>query len=120
MAARLRGRPAHAPGPTFCSYTNNGRKLVTVGSNGLIRIFPHGSDDEPPVIDVFTDNHLAVAATNDFFLVGAEDGSVTKYSLLTNSMEEILIRCTLPVRDIALSSDGLWAAVASEYVGQSL
>ena len=61
-----------------------------------------------------TDNHLAVAATNDFFLVGAEDGSVTKYSLVTNAMEEILVRCTLPIRDIALSPDGRWAAIASE------
>ena len=116
MATRLRGRPAHAPGPTFCSYTNNGRKLVTVGLNGALRVFQHGSDDEPAVIDVTTDNHLAVAATNDFFVVGAEDGSVTKYSLLTNSMEEILVRCTLCVRDIALSPDGEWVAVASEYV----
>ena len=89
---------------------------MTVGLNGALRIFQHGSDDEPAVIDVVTDNHLAVAATNDFFVVGAEDGSVTKYSLLTNSMEEILVRCTLPVRDIALSPDGQWVAVASEYV----
>jgi chromosome transmission fidelity protein 4 len=80
----------------------------------VLRVFQHNSEDEPPIIDTLTDTHLAVAANNDFFLVGAEDGSVTKYSLLTNSMEEILVRCTLPVRDIALSSDGLWAAVASE------
>ena len=89
---------------------------MTVGLNGALRIFQHRSDDEPAVIDVVTDNHLAVAATNDFFVVGAEDGSVTKYSLLTNSMDEILVRCTLPVRDIALSPDGQWVAVASEYV----
>jgi len=114
MASRLRGRPAHAPGQTYCSYSKNGRKLVTVGSNSLLRTFPHNSDDEPPVIDVRTDTHLAVAASNDFFLVGAEDGTVTKYSLLTNSMEEILVRCSLPIRDIALSPDNQWAAVASE------
>ncbi|KAK5172512.1 DNA polymerase alpha accessory factor Mcl1 [Saxophila tyrrhenica] len=116
MASRLRGRPAHAPGPTYCSYSNNGSKLVTVGSNSLLRVFPHNSDDEPPVIDVWTDNHFAVAAANDFFLVGSEDGSVTKYSLLTNSLEEILIRCTLPIRDIALSPDSQWAAVASDEI----
>ncbi|KAK4550845.1 hypothetical protein LTR36_000425 [Oleoguttula mirabilis] len=114
MATRLRGRPAHAPGPTFFAYTPNGRKLITVGLNGALRIFQHGSDDEPAVIDVVTDGHLAVAATNDFFVVGAEDGSVTRYSLLTNSMEQILVRCSLPVRDIALSRDGEWAAVASD------
>ena len=107
---------ADAPGPTFLSYTPNGRKLVTVGLNGALRIFQHGSNDEPAVIDVVTDNHLAVAAANDFFVVGAEDGTVTKYSLVTNSMEEILVRTSLPVRDLALSPDTRWIAVASEYV----
>ena len=114
MATRLRGRPAHAPGPSYLAYTKNGKKLVTAGVNGALRIFEHGSDDEPAIVDVMTENHLAVAATNDFFLVGAEDGSVTKYSLLTNAMEEILVRSTLPIRDVALSLDGQWAAVASE------
>ncbi|WPH01207.1 Hypothetical protein R9X50_00404300 [Acrodontium crateriforme] len=114
MATRLRGRPAHAPGATFLSYTPNGRKLVTVGLNGALRVFEHGSDDEPSVIDVITDSHTAVAATNDFIVVGSEDGTVTKYSLLTNSMDQILVRCSLPVRDIALSPDGQWAAVASD------
>ncbi|KAK5105742.1 hypothetical protein LTR62_002191 [Meristemomyces frigidus] len=114
MATRLRGRPAHAPGPTYLAYTPNGKKLITVGTNGAVRIFQHGSDDEPAIIDVTTDNHTAVVATNTFFLVGAEDGSVTKYSLLTNSMEEILVRCSLPVRDLSLSRDGEWVAVASD------
>lgn len=103
-----------APGPTFCSYTPNGRKLVTVGPNGALRVFQHGSDDEPAVVDVTTDSHLAVASTNEFFVVGAEDGTVTKYSHITNQMDEILVRCSLPVRDIDISPDGQWVAVASE------
>lgn len=103
-----------APGATFLSYTPNGRKLITVGSNGALRVFQHGSDDEPAVIDVVSENHTAVAATNDFFVIGTEDGTVAKYSLLTNSMEQILVRCSLPVRDVALSRDGQWAAVASD------
>ncbi|KAK3719684.1 DNA polymerase alpha accessory factor Mcl1 [Vermiconidia calcicola] len=114
MANRLRARPAHAPGPAYLSYTPNGKKLVTVGLNGALRVFQHDSEDEPAVIDVLTDNHFAVAATIEFILVGAEDGSVTKYSLLTNSMEEMLVRSSLPVRDIAISPDGQWAAVASD------
>ncbi|KAF2770746.1 WD40 repeat-like protein [Teratosphaeria nubilosa] len=114
MTTRIRGRPAHAPGPTYLAYTPNGRKLITVGANGAHRIFQHGSDDEPAIIDVTTDNHTAVAATNDFFVVGAEDGSVTKFSLLTNSMDGFLTRSTLPIRDLALSKDGEWCAVASD------
>lgn len=53
---------------------------------------------------------------NDFFVVGSEDGTVTKYSLHTNSLDEVLTRCTLPIRDLAVSPDGNWVAVASEYV----
>ena len=34
----------------------------------------------------------------------------------SNELDQILVRCTLPVRDVALSPDGCWAAVASEYV----
>lgn len=51
---------------------------------------------------------------NDFFITGSEDGTVWMYSLETNSMDKMLTRSTLPIRDIALSQDGIWAAVASE------
>jgi chromosome transmission fidelity protein 4 len=53
---------------------------------------------------------------NDFFITGSEDGTVSRYSLETNMFEEVLVRTTLPVRDVALSPDGNWIAVASEYV----
>lgn len=102
------------PGPTYLSYTPNGKKLITAGPNTALKVFQHGSDGEPVIIDVQTENHLAVAASDDFFLIGSEDGLVTKYSLLTNRWEELLLRCTLPVRHIALSPDNQWAAVASE------
>jgi hypothetical protein len=105
-----------APGPTYLAYTPNGNKLITVGLNNVIRIFTTGSDAEPVNIDVIQDSHTAVAATNNFFLTGSEDGSVCKYSLSTHSLEEVLVRSTLPIRDISISPDGLWAAVASEYV----
>jgi chromosome transmission fidelity protein 4 len=39
---------------------------------------------------------------------------VCVYSLETNQYEKMLIRCTLPIRDIAISPDGRWAAVASD------
>lgn len=103
-----------APGPTFFSYTPNGKQLITAGLNGAVRIFDHGSDDEPAIIDVTTENHLAVVASNDFFIIGAETGEVTKYNLITKRMDEVLVRCTAPVRDLALSPDGQWVAVASE------
>ncbi|GME44880.1 hypothetical protein GTA08_BOTSDO07866 [Neofusicoccum parvum] len=108
---RLRGLPAR---PTFLSYTPNGRKLITVGLNNAIRVFQTGSVEEPHNIDNAQDSNTAVAAANDFFVTGSEDGTVCKYSLETNAFEDYLVRCTLPVRDIALSPDGNWAAVASD------
>ena len=103
-----------APGPTYTAYTKNGRKLITAGNDSVIRIFTTGSDAEPVNIDVPQEAHTALAAADDFFVAGAEDGSVCKYSLTTNSLDEILLRSTLPIRDVALSPDGLWVAVASE------
>jgi chromosome transmission fidelity protein 4 len=55
-----------------------------------------------------------VVATNDFFIIATEEGEVVKYSLVTKKMEEILTRCTGAVRDLAISPDGQWVAVASE------
>lgn len=48
--------------------------------------------------------------------MGAEDGTVWKYDIETGQMDKLLVRCALPVRDIAISRDGEWAAVASELV----
>lgn len=51
---------------------------------------------------------------NGFFIAGSEDGTVCKYSLEDNKLQDIIVRTSLPVRDIALSPDGNWVAVASE------
>lgn len=53
---------------------------------------------------------------NGFFITGSEDGTVSKYTLEGNKFEEMLDRATLPIRDVALSPDGHWIAVASESV----
>ena len=87
---------------------------MTVGSNNAIRVYSTGSVGEPVTIDDCPESNTAVAATNYFFLVGSEDGTVSKYSLQTNDLQHLLVRCTLPIRDVVLSPDGRWAAVASE------
>ncbi|KAF2671721.1 WD40 repeat-like protein [Microthyrium microscopicum] len=116
MAFRLRGRPAHSPGPAYLSYTPNGDKIVTVGMNNAIRIFQTGSDEEPITLDNCSGENTAVVATDDFFLVGNDDGTVSKYDFKANSLGTPLIRLSLPVRDISLSPDGIWAAIASDEI----
>ncbi len=114
LASRPRPRPAHTQGSTHCTYTPDGSRLVTVGSNNTIRLYKTGFDGEPTNLDDCQEQNLAVAATDDFFVAGSEDGTVGLYSLSTNTFDRFLFRSTLPVRDVALSPDGKWCAVASD------
>ena len=58
------------PGPTFLSYTPNGRKLITVGANDALRVFETGSDGEPVLFDEAKEANLAVVASVRVFLPG--------------------------------------------------
>ncbi|KAG0647935.1 WD-40 repeat domain containing [Hyphodiscus hymeniophilus] len=111
---RVRGRPAHTIGPTYLSYTPDGTKLVTVGSNNLFRVYKTGFDGEPTNIDDCPEQNMGVDSTNDFFVTGSEDGTVSKYSLESMSFDNFLMRCSLPIRDVSISRDGKWCAVASD------
>jgi chromosome transmission fidelity protein 4 len=113
-APRPRPRPAHTQGTTRCAYTKDGSRLVTVGSNNTIRLYKTGSDGEPTNIDDCQEQNVAVAAAQDFFVVGSEDGTVSLYSLATANFDRFLVRTSLPVRDVALSGDAQWCAVASD------
>ncbi|KAF2463650.1 chromosome segregation protein-like protein [Lindgomyces ingoldianus] len=114
LQQRIRGRHAHTPGATFLTYTPNGKKLITAGVDNFCRIFSTGSDDEPVMVDECMENSTAIVASNGFFIAGAEDGTVSKYSLADNTLDQVLVRASLPVRDLALSPDGTWVAVASD------
>ncbi|KAH4069340.1 hypothetical protein HBI70_034190 [Parastagonospora nodorum] len=112
--ARMQGRQAHAPGATYLAYTPNGKKLITAGVDNYCRVFSTGSDDEPVTVDNCQEDNTTIVAGSGFFITGSEDGTVSKYTLDGNKFEEILDRATLPIRDVALSPDGQWIAVASD------
>ncbi len=114
ITSRPRPRPAHTQGPTRCAYTPDGSKLVTVGSNNTIRLYKTGFDGEPTNVDDCQEQNLTVSTSDDFFVAGSEDGTVSLYSLENNMFDRFLTRTSLPVRDVALSPDGKWCAVASD------
>jgi chromosome transmission fidelity protein 4 len=114
IAPKPRPRPAHTQGTTRCAYTPDGSRLVTVGANNTIRLYKTGSDGEPINIDECQEQNTAVATSDQFFVVGSEDGTVSLYSLETNTFERFLTRTTLPIRDVALTADRQWCAVASD------
>ncbi|RYP29242.1 hypothetical protein DL767_006841 [Monosporascus sp. MG133] len=111
---RPRARPAHTQGTTRCAYTPNGLRLVTVGSNNTIRLYKTGFDGEPINIDDCQEQNVSLDASDDFFVVGSEDGTVSLYSVPDAAFDKFLLRCSLPIREVALSPDSKWCAVASD------
>jgi chromosome transmission fidelity protein 4 len=108
------GRPAQPPGKTYLEYSPNGKRLVVAGCATHVRVFNTGDLGEPNVVDDVPGDILAVAAGDDYMILGCEDGSVTQWTLPEGPMDKMLTRCTLPVRDIALSPDEKWVAVCSD------
>lgn len=56
---------------------------------------------------------------NDYAVLGAEDGTVCEYAVAEgnqNNLKEVLVRFTLPVRDVAVSPDEKWLAASSDEV----
>lgn len=113
-APRPQPRPAHTSGTTRCAYTADGSRLVSVGSNNTIRLYKTGSDGEPTNVDDCQEQNTSVAAAQDVFIVGSEDGTASLYSLTNASFERFLLRTSLPIRSVALTSDHVWCAVASD------
>lgn len=113
-APRPRPRPAHTQGTTRCAWRSNGAQLVTVGSNNTIRLYRTDSDGEPTNIDDCQEQNVCVAVGQSSFVVGSEDGTVSLYSLDAAAFERFVLRTSLPIRDVALSPDSQWCAVASE------
>ena len=62
ITSRLTGRREDTPGPTSLSYTPDGKRLVTAGSNNAIRVYTTGSTGEPVTIDNCQESNTAVVA----------------------------------------------------------
>ncbi|RYP60612.1 hypothetical protein DL769_008042 [Monosporascus sp. CRB-8-3] len=73
-----------------------------------------GFDGEPTNIDDCQEQNVSLDTSDDFFVVGSEDGTVSLYSVSEAAFDKFLLRCSLPIRDVALSPDSTWCAVASD------
>jgi hypothetical protein len=61
-------------GPTHLAYTPDGTRLITAGSNNVVRVYKTGSDGEPTNIDDCSDSNMAVVASASLQLLDDEPG----------------------------------------------
>ncbi|KIV86613.1 hypothetical protein PV11_02213 [Exophiala sideris] len=108
------GRPAQPPGSTYLQYSPDGQRLVVAGVGNFARSFRTGDNGEPDLLPETHEETLAVASGNDYVILGCEDGTVCEYAVPSGDLKQILVRTTLPIRDIALSPDENWIAVSSD------
>ncbi|KAJ6262178.1 hypothetical protein Dda_2983 [Drechslerella dactyloides] len=111
---------AHSEGPTFVTYTPDGKYLITAGQNNFVRKFTHLSVDEPDITDHQHAANSGLAATNENWYICNEDGVVESYSIRTNKPDKLITRFPLPVRDISVSPDGYWLAACSDDINVKL
>ncbi|KIX99253.1 uncharacterized protein Z520_04829 [Fonsecaea multimorphosa CBS 102226] len=108
------GRPAQPPGPTYLHYSPDGQRLTVAGIGDFARSFRTNDNGEPDLLPSTHAETFAVASGNDYAIFGCEDGTVCKYAVPSGDFKQMLVRTTLPIRDIALSPDEKWVAVSSD------
>lgn len=109
------GRPAQPPGLTYLQYSPDGKRLLVAGCGNFARSFRTGDNDDPDMLPEVHDDTYALAAGNDYAILGCEDGTVCEYEVPSGDLKKMLVRTTLPIRSIALSPDEKFIAVSSEY-----
>ena len=59
------------PGTTVLTYTPDGKRVITAGSDSAIRIYTVGQDGEPITVDEGVEGHFGIAATARTFFIKA-------------------------------------------------
>lgn len=106
----------HEPGPTRLSYSSNGQYLLTTGTNGLLRRFAVGTEDEPDTLEL-PGNGLTVSCNDSRIIVGCEDGNAYLWDMGFREGTEssgILVRATQPIRNVSISHDGKWVSICGD------
>lgn len=104
----------HRPGVTRAAYSIDGQFIYTTGADCVVRRFKLNSKEEPLLLDPLHEDGVTSIAVSDRNIVTcSEDASVAIFDV-TGGESSKICRSTLPIREVALSPDGQWVAVASE------
>ncbi|KAK9470444.1 WD40-repeat-containing domain protein [Dipodascopsis tothii] len=105
---------AHTSGQTRLAYTPDGRFLLTVGTNRLVRRFTVDSADEPATVEHHEGDILGITASDKHYATCSEDGTAALFDVGSNELVGLLSRQALPLREATFSRDGEWVALAGD------
>lgn len=110
-------RVAHGEGRCSVSYSPDGKQLITSGADTLVKIFDADNfNAEPRNIEHHEEaiTTLAVNAKGKFFATGTKDHMVSYFSYPAGEFQKLLVRLTVPIRQVSFDKTGRMLAVASD------
>ncbi|KAG8903969.1 hypothetical protein FRB99_002448 [Tulasnella sp. 403] len=108
---------AHAPGVMRIAFSASGKKIITAGEDGVVRVWKAhiAGEKEPKNVTELREGVNALAASNGVWASGGDDAMVKKFSDATDSMLSSITQTGgLPVRCLAFSPKGDRIAVGSD------
>ncbi|RZF44928.1 hypothetical protein LSTR_LSTR013118 [Laodelphax striatellus] len=106
-------RYAHSEGPTNVCYSEDGKYIVTCGTEGDIRVW-NSFEDEEPHDKCVGDRAYAVAVHETRLYVGTGNNYVQAYTFPEPELDGVVTRFKAPVTSISVSKDGKLVACGSE------
>ncbi|OZJ03083.1 hypothetical protein BZG36_03905 [Bifiguratus adelaidae] len=110
-------RYAHLDGHLALNITQDGRSVITGGSDGLVRVFhfdPKNRDSDAFTIEKHTDPLRSIASHDGVFVTAGEDGLVAIFRASDRAFSRLAYRSDLYVRCIKISPNGNHIALATD------
>ncbi|CEP60331.1 chromatin-binding protein CTF4 LALA0_S01e08306g [Lachancea lanzarotensis] len=99
---------------TSIECSTDGSRLFAVNKSGLTKILQlNKPEEEPDVLETCRDPTSIAILSNSTFIMGSMKGDVNLYSS-QESESRLLLRCALPVRDVALVHNGKTIAIGGD------
>ncbi|XP_049775288.1 WD repeat and HMG-box DNA-binding protein 1 isoform X1 [Schistocerca cancellata] len=98
-------RYAHADGHTDVCYSQDGKYILTCGSDGDVRIWA-GLEDDDSTSQCVGEKALAVTQKGSYFYVGTDNNNVQAYTFPDANRDQIVTRFSAPVTHVAVSENG--------------
>ncbi|CAR24374.1 chromatin-binding protein CTF4 [Lachancea thermotolerans CBS 6340] len=101
-------------GKTCIGISADGTRFYAVNKNGLTKVLPLDKpEEEPDVVETCKDPSSLAVVSNSQFVVTSLKGDVYLCSV-AEAQNHLLLRCALPIRDVALVHNGKTAAVGGD------